>query len=272
MRVGPQDRPPSPSPTPPPLTQQQVWQRIAAQQQQQQQQQQQACPPPDLAREMAVMARLDHPNVVKLHEVIYDSADPKLLIMVMDYLHGGALLAPAASGSGRARGGGERSLTQPLAEALARRYFRWGLQALRARAWQAVQALLPFSPHKHAAQSAAPTLCTATQPAPNPLVSCKKRDVVRGLEYLHANGVIHGDVKPDNLLLGPDGRVQISDFGSARVVAQPASAVATAAFGGTPAFAAPECCAACGSLWRAVPAECWALGATLYVFVCGCSE
>jgi hypothetical protein len=39
-------------------------------------------PPSDLAKEMAVMRRLDHPNVVRLHEVIFDPADPRLIIMV----------------------------------------------------------------------------------------------------------------------------------------------------------------------------------------------
>ena len=43
------------------------------------------------------------------------------------------------------------------------------------------------------------------------------RDVVKGLEYLHYNRIVHGDVKPDNLLLTMNAsKVKISDFGSAR--------------------------------------------------------
>jgi serine/threonine protein kinase len=94
----------------------------------------------DLVREMAVMKRLDHPNVVKLREVVFDPLDPKLIIMVMEYLPGGTLLAPAtglvAAGAGGAGGAGfggggdaaggvrGRVVTEPLPEALARSYFR----------------------------------------------------------------------------------------------------------------------------------------------------
>lgn len=105
------------------------------------------------------------------------------------------------------------------------------------------------------------------------------RDLVHGLAYLHAHGVFHGDLKPDNLLLGADGRVRISDFGSAFLLPAGAGGAAgrpsstlVSSFGGTPAFAAPECCAVQGGGWHPAPAECWALGVTLYMFVYGCSE
>src|SRR5262245_61118891 len=45
--------------------------------------------------------------------------------------------------------------------------------------------------------------------------------VADALEYAHQCGVIHRDIKPSNLLLSPDGRLAINDFGLARVLEQP---------------------------------------------------
>ena len=44
------------------------------------------------------------------------------------------------------------------------------------------------------------------------------RDLLNGLKYLKEKRIIHGDIKPENLLLTSDGRLVISDFGVSRMV------------------------------------------------------
>ncbi|MBS1122410.1 MAG: serine/threonine kinase family protein [Deltaproteobacteria bacterium] len=68
------------------------------------------------------------------------------------------------------------------------------------------------------------------------------RDIVRiyaaaarGLDAAHRVGLVHRDVKPDNLVLGDDGRVRVIDFGLAVDHARPDGTL-----GGTPAYMAPE--------------------------------
>ncbi|NNB99030.1 tetratricopeptide repeat protein [Corallococcus exiguus] len=72
--------------------------------------------------------------------------------------------------------------------------------------------------------------------------------VARGLAAAHAVGVVHGDVKPENILVAQDGRVRVTDFGLSRIMfgavvppVLPGSPTHPRAMeGGTPAYMAPE--------------------------------
>ncbi len=63
--------------------------------------------------------------------------------------------------------------------------------------------------------------------------------VAEGLHHAHEQGVIHRDIKPQNLLLGPDEQLHITDFGLARVLDEPGLTRSTEIVG-TPAYMAPE--------------------------------
>ncbi|WP_405084631.1 protein kinase domain-containing protein [Microbispora sp. NBC_01389] len=89
--------------------------------------------------------------------------------------------------------------------------------------------------------------------------------VLAGLRVAHANGVLHRDVKPDNVLLAEDGRVVLTDFGIA-AMEDDSPVTRTGMLVGTPAFIAPER-AAGQQAQRA--SDLWSLGVTLFLAVEG---
>ncbi len=68
------------------------------------------------------------------------------------------------------------------------------------------------------------------------------RQVCEALEFAHARGVVHRDIKPGNILLDAAGRVKVTDFGIAQMAGdEPRTALTvTGALLGTPEYVAPE--------------------------------
>ncbi len=66
-------------------------------------------------------------------------------------------------------------------------------------------------------------------------------DILSALDYSHRAGIIHRDIKPANVMLTPDGKVKVMDFGIARAIADTSSAMTqTAAVIGTAQYLSPE--------------------------------
>jgi serine/threonine-protein kinase len=63
------------------------------------------------------------------------------------------------------------------------------------------------------------------------------REVAWALAYAHAQNIVHRDIKPDNILLDPDGRALVTDFGLAQLVD---AATQPVRIQGTPEYLSPE--------------------------------
>ena len=114
----------------------------------------------DIQREIAIMKKLDHPNVLRLFEVL---DDPKVnkLYLVLEYMKKGDLINVLKTREGVSENGKEAFI--PLSDRQLWNIFR---------------------------------------------------QVVSGVIYLHYQNIVHGDIKPQNLLVGEDGVVKIADFGT----------------------------------------------------------
>lgn len=93
------------------------------------------------------------------------------------------------------------------------------------------------------------------------------RNILSAIEHCHNHGILHRDLKPDNLLLkslDDDADLKLADFGLA--IAIPTSGLLTSPIMGSQGYIAPEVLA-CRPYGR--PADMWSFGVILYVVLCG---
>ncbi|ETI36159.1 CAMKK/CAMKK-META protein kinase [Phytophthora nicotianae] len=160
----------------------------------------------DIKREIAIMKKLNHPNVLRLYEVM---DDPKMnkLFLVLEYMKHGDMLS-------------FQKKKNPQGT----------LENLRDRDLHSVFL-----------------------------------QVILGLAYLHEQKIVHGDIKPQNLLVGDKDVVKIADFGISQSLYGSKQKITDVA--GTPAFMSPEMCS--GEEFSGQLADVWALGATIFMLKFG---
>ncbi|KAI9746504.1 MAG: hypothetical protein M1818_000217 [Claussenomyces sp. TS43310] len=153
-----------------------------------------------IKEEIAIMKKLDHPNLVSLIEVL-DDPDEDSLYMVLEMCKKGVVMKV-----------GLEDTADPYDAESCRYWFR---------------------------------------------------DLILGIEYLHAQGVVHRDIKPDNLLLTEDDVLKVVDFGVSEMF-EKQSEMMTAKSAGSPAFLPPELCVAKHGDISGKAADIWSMGVSLY--------
>ncbi|KAJ0407809.1 hypothetical protein P43SY_008270 [Pythium insidiosum] len=168
----------------------------------------------DIKREIAIMKKLNHPNVLRLYEVM-DDPNMNKLFLVLEYMKHGDLL-------GHLKKKSERNA------------------AARATADQQEQ--------MHDRD-----------------LHCIFLQVILGVAYLHEQKIVHGDIKPQNLLVGDKDVVKIADFGISQSLYGSKQKLNDTA--GTPAFMSPEMCME--QEYSGQLADIWAVGATIFMLKFG---
>uniref|UniRef100_A0A0E0MQ55 Protein kinase domain-containing protein n=1 Tax=Oryza punctata TaxID=4537 RepID=A0A0E0MQ55_ORYPU len=79
------------------------------------------------------------------------------------------------------------------------------------------------------------------------------RDIISGLMYLHSHNIIHGDIKPDNLLITSNGNVKIGDFSVSQIFEDDDDTLRRSP----------------GLIYHGRAADTWAVGVTLYCMIMG---
>lgn len=100
-------------------------------------------------------------------------------------------------------------------------------------------------------------------PLPDDILKKFFLEMCLGIDYLHKHGVVHRDIKCDNILLDSTNRIKLTDFGFARKMTK---SDLSKTFCGSAAYAAPEVLQ--GIPYKGTVADIWSLGVVLFTMAC----
>jgi serine/threonine protein kinase len=185
-------------------------------------------------REAQAAARLKHPSIA---QVYYIGQDRHVCYLAMELIHGVSLrrAMDALRYAGSDRMGLDTAVREELGGDFGAVPVRFDAPTEDAREQNPTPAESePINPYL------SPAACEVRSSQPYVQRAAELiRDAARALAHAHAQGVIHRDIKPDNLLLDLEGQVHIIDFGVARFFEDQAVTY-TGQLVGTPLYMSPE--------------------------------
>jgi len=185
--------------------------------------------------EAQAAAALEHPNIIPIYEVGEEDGQP---YFSMKLVEAGTLTSRRSMQDGQVRGSrplqsssGAVSDRNQIADEEVRRSDETPLQRLRA-------------------------------------VAAAVKKLAGAVQFAHDRGVLHRDLKPNNVLVDSTGELFLTDFGLAKLVEKEASLTKTMAVLGTPSYMAPE--QARGNTRQiTTAADVYGLGAILFELIAG---
>jgi len=123
----------------------------------------------------------------------------------------------------------------------------------------------PYIALEYCAKGSAINLIDPDDPMAERVVLRAIRDVAKGLRAALAEGIVHRDIKPGNILIKEDGSAVVGDFGLARI-SDRTPITKTGDLFGTPEYMSPELAKGAAGDWRT---DQYALGVTLYQLLSG---